>query len=402
MSDLYTKAAKVKTTTKLWIIAVALLIMVNIPYVDNHYQPSPVAPTYSPAVVVPPTSPTVVAPKTLSLKGTDVQVQPSRQPTSQSLSGEYTGSAHNQTAALAAHLEIKLRNSSGTLSGFMSVKPPLYGSGDLMGTVEGKGLTFTVRSDIGTIVFTGAYEGDQITGKYTVQHPAGGQEFGRFSLSKKNATGRFLQTAKTLPTGTIVQPNNIGQPKKVRVLAEAPKVSTESTPHSDPKNYSSCMNGFSYACNKALLTPEEATNVEASDLRRNYSSCINGFSYACNKSLLTPDEATKVQVSDLRRNYSSCMNGFSYACNKALLTPEEAATVGANDFRRNYSSCLNGFSYACNKNLLTPEELSKVQASDLRRNYSACMNGMSYACNRNLLTSDQLLEVEAKEQGRRK
>ena len=74
MFDLYTKAAKVKTTTKLWVIAIALLIMVNIPYVDNHYQPSPVAaPTYSPPVVVPPTSPIVVVPKTLFLKGTDTK-----------------------------------------------------------------------------------------------------------------------------------------------------------------------------------------------------------------------------------------------------------------------------------------------------------------------------------------
>ena len=47
MSDLYTKAAKVKTTTKLLIIAVALLVMVNIPYVDNHYQRRAVtAPSY--------------------------------------------------------------------------------------------------------------------------------------------------------------------------------------------------------------------------------------------------------------------------------------------------------------------------------------------------------------------
>lgn len=198
MSDLYTKAAKVKTTTKLWVIAIALLIMVNIPYTDNRNRPSPVAaPTYSPAAVVPPTSPTVVAPNTPSLKGTDVQVQPSRQPALSSLSGEYAGSVHNQTAARSAAFEIKLRNSSGTLSGFMSVKPPLYGSGDLMGTVGGKGLTFTVKSDIGTIVFTGAYEGDQITGTYTVQHPAGGQEFGTFRLLRKSATSRFLQMAKT-------------------------------------------------------------------------------------------------------------------------------------------------------------------------------------------------------------
>lgn len=141
----------------------------------------------------------------------------------------------------------------------------------------------------------------------------------------------FSKWPKPLSTDRFVQPSNIGQPEKVQVLAEGPKVSTESTPRSDPKNYSSCMNGFSYACNKALLTSEEAAAVGANDLRRNYSSCLSSFFYACNKKLLTPDKLSKVQASDLRRNYSACKNGISYARNRHLLTSDQLLEVEAKE-----------------------------------------------------------------------
>ena len=406
MSDLFTKTANIKTTTKLWVVGVALLITVNIPFVDNHYQPNPVpTPASDPTDVQPATgpSPTIAEPKTRTSSATKRPIQPGMQATSfSSVTGDYIGSVYNQTAALSADCAIKLQDSNGMLSGFISVKPPLYGSGALKGTTDGKNLVFAVSSDIGTIAFTGVDKGNQITGTYTVQHSAGGQESGSFKLSKEGATNRVAETEKILVDETTAEPSNVSQPEKAPVVAEAPKVITEPSTHSDPKNYSSCMNGLSYACNKALLTPDEAANVQASDLRRNLSSCMSGLSYACNRRLLTPDEASKVKASDLRRNYSSCMNGLSYACNKDLLTPEEAATAAASDLRRNYSSCLNDLSYACNKSLLTREQLSSVQASVLRKNYSACVNGLSYSCDRSLLTKDQLLEVESREQTRKK
>lgn len=404
MSDLFTKAAKVKTSTKLWVIGIALLIMVNLPGSDNLSPPSPVsAPTSHSTSTAPLAIPMVAAPDRRPVASTVDPSHRSTQPsTSPAVAGHYAGTVHNQTAALSADFAIELHDSHGALSGSMAVKPPLYGSGALKGTIDNNSLTFTVMSDIGTLVFTGVHEGEQITGMYTVQHPAGGQEAGSFKLSKESAVRAVLPTEAPSHAATVVESTNISPPEKAPVVAESPKVISQPSAHSDPKNYSACMNGLSYACNKSLLTSDEAANVQANDLRRNYSSCMNGSSYACNKNLLTSDEAVRVKASDLRRNYSSCMSGLSYACNKTMLTPEEATTVAASDLRRNYSSCMNGLAYACNKNLLTPEQLSTVQAGDLRRNYSACMNGLSYACNRRLLTSDQLLEVETREQSRRK
>jgi hypothetical protein len=397
MSDLFTKAANVKTSTKLWVIGIALLIMVNLPGSDN---PSPSAPVSAPSThstsTAPLTTPMVAVPDRRPVASTvDPSHRSTQPPTSSAVAGHYAGTVHNQTAALSADFAIELHDSHGALSGSMAVKPPLYGSGALTGTVDNKGVTFTVMSDIGTLVFTGVHDGEQITGTYTVQHPAGGQEAGSFKLAKESAIRAVLPTEATSHAETAVEYTNMSPPEKAPVVAEPPKVIPQPA-HSDPKNYSACMNGLSYACNRSLLTSDEAANVQANDLRRNYSSCMNDLSYACNKILLTSDEAVKVKASDLRRNYSSCMNGLSYACNKTLLTPEEATTVAASDLRRNYSSCMNGLAYACNKNLLKPDQLSAVQASDLRRNYSACMNGLAYACNRSLLTSDQLLEVETK------
>jgi hypothetical protein len=178
----------------------------------------------------------------------------------------------------------------------MSVKPPLYGSGALEGTADSRSLTFTVTSDIGTLVFTGVHEGEQITGTYTVQHPTGGLETGSFKLSKESTSNPVLPTETMHRAHTPVGSTNISPPEKAPEVEESPKVVPQPSSHSDPKNYSSCMNGVSYACNKALLTPDEAMNVKANDFRRNYSSCMNGVSYGCNKGLLTPEEAAMVSA----------------------------------------------------------------------------------------------------------
>ncbi|KAA6457539.1 hypothetical protein DYQ86_22170 [Acidobacteria bacterium AB60] len=410
MTDLFTKAANVKTTTKAWIIAIALLILVNVPFVDDHhYQPSSVAaPISSAPVAMQASSPVVASSRPRDLKAPVSSAQSGVPPASlSSVAGDYAGSVYNETAAVSANFAIKLQETGDTLSGSMTVKPPLYGSGSLEGSISGPNVAFTVTSSIGKITFVGVRSQQRIAGTYTVAQPGGGIEKGTFTLDRTSEmnrppSGTFQgspapTTLPAIATPDVQVPKSIPPPVTETVTMPPTRRVVE---HSDPKNYSSCLNGFSYACNKTLLTPEEAANVEASDLRRNYSSCMNGFSYACNKNLLTADEAATVKASDLRRNYSSCMNGFSYACNKALLTPEEAVAVGTSDLRRNYSSCMNGFSYACNKRLLTPEELSRVQESDLRRNYASCMSGFSYACNKALLTPEELLQVQAKDKQR--
>src|SRR5665213_1328612 len=187
MSDLFTKAAKAKTSTKLWVIGIALLIMVNLPGSD---YPSPSAPASAPSShstsTAPLTTPMVAVPdRRPAPSPIDPSPRTTQPTTSPAVAGHYAGTVHNQTAALSADFAIELHDSHGALSGSMAVKPPLYGSGALNGTIENQSLTFTVKSDIGTLVFTGVHEGEQITGTYTVQHPAGGQEAGSFKLSKE-------------------------------------------------------------------------------------------------------------------------------------------------------------------------------------------------------------------------
>jgi hypothetical protein len=106
----------------------------------------------------------------------------------------------------------------------MSVKPPLYGSGALEGTADSRSLTFTVTSDIGTLVFTGVHEGEQITGTYTVQHPTGGLETGSFKLSKESTSNPVLPTETMHRAHTPVGSTNISPPEKAPEVEESPKV----------------------------------------------------------------------------------------------------------------------------------------------------------------------------------
>ncbi len=84
--------------------------------------------------------------------------------------------------------------------------------------------TFTVMSDIGTLAFTGVHDGEQITGTYTVQHPAGGREAGSFKLSKESAIRAVLPREVTAHAETVVESTNMSPPEKALVGAEPPKV----------------------------------------------------------------------------------------------------------------------------------------------------------------------------------
>lgn len=159
------------------------------------------------------------------------------------------------------------------------------------------------------------------------------------------------------------------------------------------KNLTACLNGWSYACNKALLTPKQTERVQESDLKRNFTACINGWSYACDPSLLTNGQQVAVNKSDLQRNYTACINGWDYACNRSLLTTDQQMAVNKSALRRNYTACINGWSYACNKQFLTSAERREADRRDLERNYNACLHGWDYACNPQLLTPEQLQTI---------
>ena len=103
------------------------------------------------------------------------------------VSGGFGGVVHNQTAAQSAAFGIVVRDDEGYLSGCMGVKPPLFGSGALFGTVEGNNVRLYVESAIGIISFSGVRNGATISGEYSVAHPNGGTEMGTFTLQRSSS-----------------------------------------------------------------------------------------------------------------------------------------------------------------------------------------------------------------------
>jgi len=94
-----------------------------------------------------------------------------KKPSVQSLTGQYGGIVRNQTASLSADFGVAVTDNESVLSGCMVVKPPLFGSGPLTGTIKGSDVSFVVTSSIGEIEFTGRHENDDtIHGTYAVRH----------------------------------------------------------------------------------------------------------------------------------------------------------------------------------------------------------------------------------------
>ena len=104
------------------------------------------------------------------------------------ISGTFTGVVQNQSAHLSAVFGIQVQQTAGTLTGCMTVKPPLAGSGTLAGSVEGNSVSFTVTSAVGRITFTGhSSPQGTISGTYIVQHPSASQEYGLFILRREDS-----------------------------------------------------------------------------------------------------------------------------------------------------------------------------------------------------------------------
>ncbi|GEM_PF-3958883 len=130
------------------------------------------------------------------------QQESARQPNSRGLTGSFLGTVHNLTADVTANFGIFLGEEQGVIWGCMAVRSPLYGSGPLYGSAEGKNINFTVNSSIGKIEFTGVREGRQINGSYNVENTDGTIQQGEFFL-KRDDYKRLPETfdpAKDCPT----------------------------------------------------------------------------------------------------------------------------------------------------------------------------------------------------------
>jgi hypothetical protein len=101
-----------------------------------------------------------------------------------SVSGTYTGTVHNQTVNLDSTFTVVLHQTEvGLLDGCVDIKPPLYGSGPLHGSISSAHLHFVV----GDVTFRGDASKSGIAGSYVVARQEGDQ-LGDFRLSKQTAS----------------------------------------------------------------------------------------------------------------------------------------------------------------------------------------------------------------------
>ena len=109
------------------------------------------------------------------------------------LSGVYFGTVHNKTANLLSTFEVVLQERlERSIEGCMEVKPPLSGSGSLVGFTSGSHIEFVVNN----IKFLGNVRGKDITGSYLVSKGNGAQEVGEFNLER--AAGSAYQCVNGL------------------------------------------------------------------------------------------------------------------------------------------------------------------------------------------------------------
>ena len=98
-----------------------------------------------------------------------------------SVTGAFVGTVHNQTVNLSSTFTVVIHQAkTGVLDGCMEVKPPLYGSGALRGSVRGSHITFVVAD----ITFQGDASKSVIAGSYVVTRQEGNQ-LGEFHLMKQ-------------------------------------------------------------------------------------------------------------------------------------------------------------------------------------------------------------------------
>lgn len=150
---------------------------------------------------------------------TVVSEEPAPSKATVTVSGTYLGTVHNKIANLSSTVAAVFRQSkAGVLEGCMKVKPPLYGSGTVQGTVRGAYVNFAVAD----ITFHGDALKNSISGSYVVSRQDG-QQLGDFRIEKrKEGDPQYYCKDGTL---TEVQPE---------VTARQPKVAAGTPEDSKP------------------------------------------------------------------------------------------------------------------------------------------------------------------------
>jgi hypothetical protein len=76
-------------------------------------------------------------------------------------------------------------------------------------------------------------------------------------------------------------------------------------------------------------TTDSGSGIVINQYRENYKTCISGdYPFLCKHALLTSNEAIQVETAEKRANYKTCISGdYPFLCKHALLTSNEAIQV---------------------------------------------------------------------------
>jgi len=84
------------------------------------------------------------------------------------ITGNYSGTVHNNTVNVGSTFEVQLVKSTNGVRGCMQVELPLVGTGPINGTLNDRSIVVGLTSPDVRILFTGTRVGHSITGHYTV------------------------------------------------------------------------------------------------------------------------------------------------------------------------------------------------------------------------------------------
>ena len=100
------------------------------------------------------------------------------------MSGQFTGTVLNRTVNQSAQAELALQQSNDLLTGCFAVLRPLFGSGDVTGSVHDGRFEFVAHSPNFDIKFNGQKNGEDLRGTYVVTRGGTGLQNGAFEFSR--------------------------------------------------------------------------------------------------------------------------------------------------------------------------------------------------------------------------
>jgi hypothetical protein len=217
-----------------------------------------------------------------------------------SVTGVYVGTVNNQTANLNSSFTVVVYSAkTGVLEGCLEVKPPLYGSGVLRGSVTGSRVNFAVAD----ITFQGDASKDVITGSYVVTRQAGNQ-LGTFRLTKQPGAEAFYGCAD----GTLVE-----------VETQRASNSTVETPVAPAETRAS----LSKQPDLSGLTSSERQSIEAACSHAKYSEGPAAYDQCLHRQLVAWTAGSKQP--DLSSLTSSERQSIEAACSHPKYSEGPAA-----------------------------------------------------------------------------